>query len=82
MKVETEDLITPVHAAEQRGVSRQAMNNLIRRGKFQTVWIDGVPFLRKEDVEAYEPEPAGRPPKAEKTKAAPAHKRKSKKRSV
>lgn len=65
MRLNTEDLITPVHAADQRGVSRQAMNNLIRRNKLPVVWIDGIPFLRKQDVEAYEPELGGRPRKVE-----------------
>jgi hypothetical protein len=68
MRIETEDLITPVHAADQRGVSRQAMNNLIRRGKLPVVWIDGVPFLQKRDVDSYEPEPAGRPSKIKQEK--------------
>jgi hypothetical protein len=69
MRINIEDLITPVHAADQRGVSRQAMNNLIKRGKLPVVWIDGVPFLRKEDVDSYEPELGGRPRKVEEKKS-------------
>ena len=68
MRINTEDLITPVHAADQRGVSRQAMNNLIKRNKLPVIWIDGVPFLRKQDVDTYEPELGGRPRKIEEKK--------------
>lgn len=65
MKVEVDDLLTPSQAAERRGVSRQAMSDLIKRSKIPTVWIAGLPFVKRQDVDAYEPDLGGRPRKVE-----------------
>jgi hypothetical protein len=63
MKVETDELITLTSAAERRGVSRQNIASLVSRNKIPVVYIDSVPFVRKQDVDSYEPDPGGRPAK-------------------
>ena len=60
------DLISISEAARLRGVSHAAIQNLIRRGKLSSVEIGGRRFLRRTEVDAYKPEPIGRPPKPEK----------------
>ncbi len=65
MRVETTDLITLQTAANLRGVSRQAMQDLVSRGKLQGIRIDTCLFVRRSDVDNYEPETAGRPRKDE-----------------
>lgn len=69
MRVETTDLITLQTAANVRGVSRQAMQDLVARGKLQSIRIDTCLFVRRSDVETYEPESAGRPRKKPKGEA-------------
>jgi predicted DNA-binding protein YlxM (UPF0122 family) len=59
-----EDLISLAEAARIRGVSRQAIDDLVKRGKFATVEIAGRRLVRKQDIEAYKPELGGRPLKA------------------
>ncbi|MDQ6785445.1 MAG: hypothetical protein M3033_01310 [Acidobacteriota bacterium] len=66
MNKETKDLITMQTAAELRGISRQGIFNLIKRGKLSVVEIDGVKFLNRNEVENYEKEKGGRPKKGEK----------------
>lgn len=63
MRIETTELITLQTAANLRGVSRQAMQDLVSRGKMQGIKIDTCIFVRRSDVEGYEPESAGRPRK-------------------
>jgi excisionase family DNA binding protein len=60
---EMSDLISQTQAAEVRGVSREAIHRLIKRGKLRTVEVGGRPLLYRNDVENFEPEKAGRPPK-------------------
>jgi excisionase family DNA binding protein len=63
MKVQVEDLITQTEAAEIRGVSWQAINDLVRRGKLRTVTIGKRKFVLRSEVKAYKPEKGGRPRK-------------------
>jgi hypothetical protein len=65
MRIETTELITLQTAANLRGVSRQAMQDLVSRGKMQGIKIDTCIFVRRSDVEGFEPEMAGRPRKIE-----------------
>jgi excisionase family DNA binding protein len=58
------DLITPSEAAALRGVSRQAIDDLMRRGKLQTWEIGGRVFVSRKAVLAYRPAAGGRPRKA------------------
>lgn len=39
------------------------MQDLVSRGEMQGMKIDNCMFVRRSDVESYEPETAGRPPK-------------------
>lgn len=71
MRVETTDLITLQTAANLRGVSRQAMQDLVSRGKLNWIKIDTCLFVRRSEVESYEPEPAGRPRKGDPGKKYP-----------
>jgi excisionase family DNA binding protein len=62
--VRVEDLISLAEAARLRGVSRQAIDDLVKRGKLATVEIAGRRLVSRQDVNAYEPELGGRPHKA------------------
>lgn len=44
-----------------RGVTRQAIAKLVSKGKFTTLEIAGHKLVKRADVEAYKPEPGGRP---------------------
>lgn len=63
-KIDTEDLLTVSQAAEERGVSRQAVNHLIRQGKLTVVEIAGKRFVSRKALSEFEPDKGGRPPKA------------------
>jgi excisionase family DNA binding protein len=63
MKVDLEDLITQKEAAEIRGVSVQAINDLVRRGRLKTVTIAGRKCLSRSEVKKFKPRAAGRPKK-------------------
>ncbi|MET0751861.1 MAG: helix-turn-helix domain-containing protein [Pyrinomonadaceae bacterium] len=56
-----EDLITKAQAAKLRGVSRTAIHDLVKRGKFKIFKIAGREFLSKKEVESFEPHKGGRP---------------------
>jgi excisionase family DNA binding protein len=71
MKADLSDLITQAEAARIRGVSRTAIAGLIARGNLSVVEIGGQKFLKRSEVENYQPQAAGRPAKlAQKTKRA------------
>ncbi|MDD5200541.1 MAG: helix-turn-helix domain-containing protein [Terrimicrobiaceae bacterium] len=53
--------ITKAQAARMRGVTRQAIAKLVSKGKFTTLEIAGHKLVKRADVEAYKPEPGGRP---------------------
>jgi excisionase family DNA binding protein len=55
--------ISASEAARLRGVSRQAIANLVRRGRLRTLQFGGKTFVSRTDVEAYAPDPGGRPRK-------------------
>jgi excisionase family DNA binding protein len=58
-----EDWISASEAARLRGVSRQAIGSLVRRGRLRTLEFGGKIFVSRTDVEAYIPDPGGRPQK-------------------
>ena len=67
-------LISISEAARVREVSHAAIQDLIKRGKLSPVEIGGRRFLRRSEVEGYQPEPLGRPPRVKVdngTKSAP-----------
>jgi len=63
MKIDPQELITQAEAARIRGVTIQAINFLVKRGKLRTVEIGGRAFLYRSDIENFEPDPGGRPRK-------------------
>ena len=56
-----DDLISPSEAAELREVTRQAIDDLIRRKKLETWTIGKRIFVSRKAVLAYQPGAAGRP---------------------
>ncbi|MCG3143389.1 MAG: hypothetical protein HONDAALG_03360 [Gammaproteobacteria bacterium] len=58
-----DDLITQAEAARLRGVSRSAINDLVKRGKLKVKKIGSLPFVSRKEVLSYEPEAGGRPAK-------------------
>src|SRR5690348_13300663 len=58
-KQEPDKLITQAEAAKLRGVSLAAINDLIRRGRLQTVEMFGRKLLRRADVQAFRPDKSG-----------------------
>ena len=61
MKVDLNDLVSQREAAEIRGVTVQAINFLVKRGRFTTIEVSGKTFLLRKEVEDYEPDVGGRP---------------------
>lgn len=61
VKIDPDELLTVSQAAKVRGVTRQAINHLVREGKLPSVEIAGKRFLRRSDVEDFEPDRGGRP---------------------
>lgn len=54
--------ISQAEAARLRGVSRQAIAILVKKGRLPILKIGGRLLVRRKDVESFRPEPAGRPP--------------------
>jgi hypothetical protein len=62
--VNSDELISQAEAARIRGVSQQAIANLIRRGRLASTLIAGRTLVLRSEVEAFIPKPKqGRPPK-------------------
>lgn len=57
------DWISQSEAARLRGVTRQAIALLVKRGRLPILEIGGRILVRRKEVEAFAPDPAGRPPK-------------------
>jgi len=62
---ELEEWVSQAEAARLRRVSRQAISNLIRRGKLATLTVGGQRFVRREEVLNFNPSKAGRPKKTD-----------------
>ena len=60
--------ISQSEAARIRGVTPQAIENLMKKGRFRTLSIGGRILLDRRDVETYKPKRTGRPPKKEHVK--------------
>jgi excisionase family DNA binding protein len=67
--VDLDDLVTQAEAAKLRGVTREAIYNLVARGRLQTVEIGGQKFVRRSEVLNFEALPAGRPTESRRKKA-------------
>lgn len=59
----SEEWISQAEAARIRGVSRQAIARLVKKGRFQVLRIGGKVLLKRCEVNAYEPAQSGRPRK-------------------
>ena len=55
--------ISQSEAARLRGVSREAIYNLVKKNRFTTFKIGDKTLINREDVEKYQPQPSGRKPK-------------------
>ena len=71
-KINFKDLISQTEAAEIRGISRAAINELIKRGRLQVIEVGGKKLLSRNAVKSFEGQkgkaldkerPSGRPPK-------------------
>jgi excisionase family DNA binding protein len=62
-KVDPDQWISQTEAAKMRGVSRQAIARLVRKGRFKTLSIGGKTLLRRSEVEEFQPKPPGPAPK-------------------
>jgi excisionase family DNA binding protein len=58
------ELISITEAARLRGVSPQAIDRLLVRGRLEAIVIGGRRFLRRPDVVNFKPEVGGRGHKA------------------
>jgi hypothetical protein len=71
MKNKTENLITFTQAAQLRGVTKQAISKLARKGRFTVTEIGPHKFLERHEVEQYVPRKNGRPPNPSGKKTPP-----------
>lgn len=54
--------VSQAEAARIRGVSRQAIARLIKKGRFQVLEVGGKTLIKRSAIETFTPEPPGRPP--------------------
>jgi len=59
--IDLSEWISQAEAARLRGVSRQAIANLIKRQRLGTLDVGGRRFVRRQDALAFEPLQPGRP---------------------
>ncbi|MGO9494761.1 MAG: helix-turn-helix domain-containing protein [Terracidiphilus sp.] len=55
------DWVSQAEASRIRGVSRQAISRLIRKGRLRTLEIGGKVFLNRAEIEKFVPKKPGRP---------------------
>ncbi|MHB1700765.1 MAG: helix-turn-helix domain-containing protein [Acidobacteriaceae bacterium] len=55
------DWVSQAEAARLRGVSRQAISRLIKKGRLKVLKIGGKVLLNRTEIEAFVPEQPGRP---------------------
>ena len=55
--------VSQSEAARIRGVTPQAIENLMKKGRFRTLRIGGKVLLDRREVENYKPKRTGRPRK-------------------
>lgn len=64
--VEPDAWISQAAAAQMRGISRQAIADLVARGRLQTLEIGGKVLVRRSDIAAFTAKPPGPVPKGKK----------------
>ena len=62
-RIDVGQWISQAQAAKLRGVTRQAIAILVRKGRFRTLSIGGKTLLRRSEVEEFQPNPPGPTPK-------------------
>jgi hypothetical protein len=60
--------VSQAAAAELRGVTRQAIADLVGKGRFTTLSIGGKTLLRRSEVKEFRPKPPGPSPKVKESK--------------
>jgi len=60
--------VSQADAAEIRGVTRQAIARLVKKGRFTILSIGGKILLKRSEVEKFKPKPPGPLPKTEQSK--------------
>ena len=60
------DWISQSEAAHLRDVSRQAISQLVQKGRFRTLEVGGHTLVHRQDVLNFEPYKGGRPPGSQK----------------
>ena len=60
-RVDPSEWISQAEAARLRGVSRQAIARLVKRGRLTTLVVGGHTLVKRAEVTDFEPRPAGRP---------------------
>jgi excisionase family DNA binding protein len=53
--------VSQAEAARLRGVSRQAIALLVKKGRLSVLKIGGRLLVRRKEIEEFTPDPAGRP---------------------
>jgi hypothetical protein len=71
--LEPAEWVSQADAAKMRGVSRQAIADLVAKGRFATLVIAGKVLLKRSDVEKFKPKPPGPSPKMKQAKRRKAH---------
>ena len=61
MRVDLSKLITQKEAAEIRGCTPQAINQLVQRGSLKSIEVGGRRLVFKDEVEKFKPSLGGRP---------------------
>ena len=59
--ISASDWISQAEAAHLRGVSRQAISKLVRKGRLRAIVIGGHTLVSRADVLSFRPRGAGRP---------------------
>jgi len=60
--------VSQAEAAEMRGVTRQAIADLVGKGRFTILSIGKRTLLKRSEVEAFKPKPPGPSPKVKQPK--------------
>lgn len=60
-KIKPSEWISQSEAARIRGISRQAISKLVRKGRIRSLIIAGHTLVNRQEVENFEPQDAGRP---------------------
>jgi len=60
-RISPSEWISQAEAAQLRGVSRQAISKLVRKGRLKSLVVGGHTLVSRADVVSFQPRTAGRP---------------------